>query len=119
MFLPVILLNFLVHARLRERRIIQFIMSVLTKADEIDDDILAKDMPVFARQLRGLSNFLRGQARPMVIDAGLVYLRTQAVDVNNRTLDDLREVRAVPRRAREKTDTRLSRRDRWVAYSPR
>ena len=33
-------------------------MSVLTKANEIDDDILAKDMPVFARQLRGLSDFL-------------------------------------------------------------
>ena len=58
MFLPVILLNFLVHARLRERRIIQFIMPVLTKANEIDDDILAKDMAVFARQLRRLSNFL-------------------------------------------------------------
>jgi len=74
----------LVHDRLRRGRFVRLTVTVLAVADEIDDDVLVEFHAEIERELSGQRD----------------RFRIVPVDVEDRRLDDFRDVRAVQRRAR-------------------
>ena len=74
----------LVHGRLREARVVGLLVAVLAVAHEVDDDVAAEALPVLDREAAHAHD----------------RLDVVAVDVEDRRLDDLGDVGAVPARAR-------------------
>ena len=77
------LVDLLVHQRLRDHRLVGLVVAEPAEADEVDEHVLVEALPVVERELGG------EQAR-----LGIV-----AVDVEDRRLDHLRDVGAVERAA--------------------
>ena len=74
----------LVHQRLRERRLVAFVVAVAAIAEHVDDDRLLEFLPELGRDLGGEHH----------------RFRIVAVDVENRRLDHLGDVGRIRRRAR-------------------
>ncbi|MND53740.1 hypothetical protein D3C80_447860 [compost metagenome] len=75
----------LVHLRLRERRLIAFVMAEAAVAEHVDDDRLVELHPVFGRDLGRIGN----------------RFRIITVDVEDRRFDHLGDVGRIGRRTRE------------------